>query len=130
MARPLRIECRGGLYHVASRGPERRDIVRDDDDGRRWTDLLDTVATRRQWRVLAWALMGDHFHLFVRTPEADLSAGMHDLDSGYATGVAEKLSALDTEEYLERRAQRGSGARFRRALRAVPDVPPDDADRL
>ena len=47
-----------------------------------------------------------------------------------ATAVAEKLSALDTEEYLERRAKRGSRARFRRALRAVPDVPPDDADRL
>ena len=47
-----------------------------------------------------------------------------------ATAVAEKLSALDTEEYLERRAKRGSRARFRKALRAVPDVPPDDADRL
>ena len=47
-----------------------------------------------------------------------------------ATAVAEKLSALDTEEYLEGRAKRGSRARFRKALRAVPDVPADDADRL
>jgi len=86
MARPLRIECRDGLYHVTSRGLERRAIARDDDDRERWTDLLDTVATRRRWRVLAWALMGNHFHLFVRTPEANLSAGMHDLNSGYATG--------------------------------------------
>ena len=86
MARPLRIEFPDGLYHVTSRGLERRAIVRDDADRGRWTDLLDTVATRRRWRVLAWALMGNHFHLFVRTPEANLSAGMHDLNSGYATG--------------------------------------------
>ena len=46
------------------------------------------------------------------------------------TALAEKLSALDTEEYLEARAKRASRSRFRKALRAVPDVPPDDADRL
>ena len=86
MARPLRIECRDGLYHVTSRGLERRRIARDDEDRGRWVDLLDTVATRRRWRVLAWALMGNHFHLFVRTPDANLSAGMHDLDSGCASG--------------------------------------------
>ena len=47
-----------------------------------------------------------------------------------ATALAEKLSALDTEEYLETRAKRATKARFRKALHAVPDVPPDDSDRL
>jgi REP element-mobilizing transposase RayT len=86
MARPLRLEFPGAVYHVTSRGIERRAIVRDDRDRARWLDLLDTVATRRRWQVYAFALMGNHLHLFLRTPNANLSAGMHDLNSGYATG--------------------------------------------
>jgi len=85
MARPLRIEIEDGIYHVTSRGLERRAVARDDRDRRRWLKLLGDVAARREWRVLAYALMDNHFHLFVRTPRADLSAGMHDLNSGYAT---------------------------------------------
>ena len=85
MARPLRIEMADGVYHVTSRGLERREIVRDDRDRARWLEMLGEVAARREWRVLAWALMDNHFHLFLRTPRPDLSAGMHDLNSGYAT---------------------------------------------
>jgi putative transposase len=43
------------------------------------------VATRCAWRVFAWTLLDNHFHLYVRTPQANLSAGMHDLNSGYAS---------------------------------------------
>jgi REP element-mobilizing transposase RayT len=86
MARPLRIEMPDGVYHVTSRGLERRPIVLDDQDRRHWAGLLDAVATRRRWRVLAWVLMDNHAHLFLRTPDGDLSAGMHDLNSGYVTG--------------------------------------------
>ena len=85
MARPLRIDIRDGVYHVTSRGLERREIVRDDADRVKWEELLDAVATRCQWQVFAWALMGNHFHLFLRTPDANLSAGMHDLNSGYVS---------------------------------------------
>lgn len=85
MARPLRIEIENGLYHVTSRGWERCAIVKDDEDRREWMKLLDRVAIRCGWRFFAWALMDNHFHLFLRTPNADLSAGMHDLNSGYAT---------------------------------------------
>jgi putative transposase len=86
MTRPLRIDVADGLYHVTSRGWERRTIVRDDGDRQRWLDLLARVAVRRAWRVFAWALMDNHFHLYLRTPEANLSAGMHDLNAGYASG--------------------------------------------
>ena len=86
MARPLRVDVADGVYHVTSRGLERRDVVGTDRDRARWLDLLAEVAARRDWRVLAWALMNNHFHLYLRTPHADLSAGMHDLNSGYATG--------------------------------------------
>jgi REP element-mobilizing transposase RayT len=74
-----------GIYHVTSRGLEQRAIVRDDADRRKWLELLDSVAMRRRWRVFAWALMTNHFHLFLETPDGDLSEGMHDLNSGYAS---------------------------------------------
>jgi REP element-mobilizing transposase RayT len=86
MVRPLRIDIEDGLYHVTSRGWERRAVVRDDRDRQRWLELLDRVAARCGWRVFAWVLMGNHFHLYLRTPQANLSAGMHDLNSGYASG--------------------------------------------
>jgi len=85
MARPLRIDVEDGLYHVTSRGWERRVVVRDDRDRQRWLELLERVATRCGWRVFAWVLMDNHFHLYLRTPQANLSAGMHDLNSGYAS---------------------------------------------
>lgn len=47
-----------------------------------------------------------------------------------STAVAEKLSALLTEEYLSERASRGSRRKFEKALSKVPDVEPDEEDRL
>jgi hypothetical protein len=47
-----------------------------------------------------------------------------------ATAVAEKMSALMTEEYLHERAARGSRAKYEAALAQVPDVEPDENDRL
>ena len=47
-----------------------------------------------------------------------------------ATAVAEKMSALLTEEYLQARAQRGSRVKYDAALAQVPDVAPDERDRL
>lgn len=85
MARPLRIDIENGLYHVTSRGWERRAVVRDDRDRQHWLDLLERVATRCGWRVFAWALLSNHFHLYLRTPQPNLSVGMHDLNSGYAS---------------------------------------------
>lgn len=85
MARPLRIELENGVYHVTCRGWERHVIVDDDRDREKWFQLLDRVVQRFGWRVFAWVLMDNHFHLFFRTPQANLSAGMHDLNSGYAT---------------------------------------------
>ncbi len=60
-------------------------MVRDDDDREKWFKLLDRVVVRFGWRCFAWVLMDNHFHLLLQTPEANLSAGMHDLNSGYAS---------------------------------------------
>jgi len=90
MARPLRIDMPNGIYHVTSRGLERRRIVRDDADREQWINLLDRVATRRHWSIHAWALLDNHLPLFLRCPHGDLSASMHNLNAGYATGFNRK----------------------------------------
>ena len=85
MSRKLRLLIPDGIYHVTTRGLERRDIFCDDQDRSYWLTLLDTVANRRDWRILSWVLMDNHFHIFLRTPHGDLSAGMHDLNAPYVT---------------------------------------------
>jgi putative transposase len=83
MARPLRIELAGGLYHVMSRGNERRAIVRDDADRQRRLDWLERTVETYGWRLHAFVLMTNHEHLFLETPEPNLSAGMHLLNGSY-----------------------------------------------
>lgn len=84
MARPLRIEFAGALYHVTCRGNERRPIFRTNRDRHAFLDFL-AVATRRfHWSVTAWVLMNNHFHLVIQTHEANLSRGMHWLNGSYA----------------------------------------------
>jgi putative transposase len=85
MSRRLRIEIAGGVYHVINRGVDRVNIVRDDRDRKEWFRLFDRVATRCGWRVFAVVLMSNHFHVFLKTPEPNLSTGMHGLESGYVT---------------------------------------------
>ena len=85
MPRRGRIGMAGGLYHVTNRGVDRRDIVSDDEDCRAWFRLFNRVALRCGWRVFAHVLMTNHFHLFLKTPEPNLSSGMHDVESAYAT---------------------------------------------
>src|SRR6266567_1165722 len=84
MARPLRIEFPGALYHVTSRGNERRPIFRSDRDRLDFLDFLGQAARRFGWSVTAWVLMTNHFHLVIQTPEPNLSRGMHWLNGAYA----------------------------------------------
>jgi len=79
MARPLRIEMEHGIYHVTSRGWEKRVLVDSERDRADWLRMLGEVAIRYGWRVFSWVLMTNHFHLFLRTPDPNLSAGMHAL---------------------------------------------------
>lgn len=85
MARPPRIEYPGAIYHVTTRGVEQRAIVADRRDRDRWLEQLHRVVERHRWRMFAFALMDNHFHLFLQTPDANLSVGMRDLSGGYAT---------------------------------------------
>ena len=85
MARPLRIQFAGALYHVMSRGNERRPIVRDDIDRRKRLDWLRRTVETYGWRLHAFCLMTNHEHLFVETPEGNLSAGMQYLGGSYTS---------------------------------------------
>ena len=84
MARPLRIEFPGAIYHVMSRGNARQTVFRDDSDYQRLIKGLETVVGRLGWDLLCFVLMPNHFHLLVRTPRPNLSRGMQPLTSGYA----------------------------------------------
>ena len=63
MARPLRIEFPGALYHITARGNAGQDIFLDARDSQRFLDLLGEVATRCRWRCYAYCLMTNHYHL-------------------------------------------------------------------
>src|SRR5687768_12366325 len=84
MSRPLRLEFPGAIFHVTSRGNERRDIYRDDDDRRRFLGLLARVIKERRWLLHAWVLMANHYHLLIETPEIGLSRGIKWLNQEYA----------------------------------------------
>jgi REP element-mobilizing transposase RayT len=84
MARPLRIEFAGALYHVTSRGNERRPIFRSDRDRRMFLTLLEQAARRFRWSITAYILMTNHFHLVIQTPDPNLSRGMQWLNGTYA----------------------------------------------
>ncbi len=76
MPRSLRIEFPGAFYHVIARGNRRETIFHDDDDRRFFLATLAEACAMTGWRVHAWVLMGNHYHLFIETPEANLVAGM------------------------------------------------------
>ena len=83
MARPLRLELSGGVYHVTSRGDGREDIYLSDADREAWLDVFATVCKRFNWVCHAWCQMTNHYHILVETPEANLAQGMRQLNGVY-----------------------------------------------
>jgi putative transposase len=83
MSRPLRLEFAGALYHVTSRGNERKAIYLNETDSQAFLDLIAQVCERFNWVIHAYCLMTNHYHLLVETPEANLSAGMRQLNGVY-----------------------------------------------
>jgi REP element-mobilizing transposase RayT len=76
MARKLRVEYPGAVYHVMNRGDRREEIFKDDKDRERFLETLGEVCVKTGWQVHAFCLMGNHFHLVVETPQGNLVAGM------------------------------------------------------
>jgi putative transposase len=86
MARPLRIEFDGALYHLTSRGNERKPIFKDLTDRALFLNTLSEVKERFHWLCHAYCLMDNHYHLVIETPDGNLSKGMRQLNGVYTQG--------------------------------------------
>jgi len=83
MARPIRIEYPGALYHVTARGNRKGVIYEDDKDRHAFLEVLFQVVDRNNWLCHAYCLMDTHYHLVIETPDGNLSYGMRNLGGMY-----------------------------------------------
>jgi len=83
MARPLRVEYPGALYHATSRGNAGGNIFRCDKDRLYFLRLLGELIGRFNWLCHGYCLMNDHYHLITETPSGNLSRGMRQLNGIY-----------------------------------------------
>jgi len=83
MARPIRIEYAGAWYHITCRGNERRVIFGDDDDRKSLLEMLEQGLELYRIEVHAYVLMENHFHLILRTCEANLQKFMQRFNTSY-----------------------------------------------
>jgi REP element-mobilizing transposase RayT len=90
MARPLRIEFPGAVYHVTTRGNARTDIFEDNNDRSLFCSVLGQVVKRFNWICHAYCLMSNHYHLLLETPDGNLSAGMRQLNGIYTQAFNRK----------------------------------------
>jgi putative transposase len=90
VARPIRIEYDGAVYHVTSRGNARKRIYRDDTDRLKFLDLLREVNQKYNWLCHAYCLMDNHYHLIIETPDGNLSKGMRQLNGLYTQSYNKK----------------------------------------
>ncbi|HET8576757.1 MAG TPA: transposase [Methylomirabilota bacterium] len=83
MARPLRLQFPGGIYHVTARGNEQQPIFLDDVDCTGFLRVLGSVVERYHVLCHAYCLMNNHYHLLVETPDGNLSHAMRQLNGVY-----------------------------------------------
>ena len=83
MARSLRIEYPGALYHITSRGDGQENIFLSDDDRAFFITHLSEICARCGWLCYAFCLMSNHYHLLIETPQENLSKGMQLLNGIY-----------------------------------------------
>jgi putative transposase len=76
MARKLRIQYPGAIYHVMNRGDRREPVFADDQDRQRFLETLGETCQKTRWQVHAYCLMKNHFHLVIETPQPNLVTGM------------------------------------------------------
>lgn len=83
MARPVRIEYPGAYYYLSAKGIEGEAVFKDVKDRQEFLTILSEVIARMQWEVYAYNLLADSFQLLVKTPKANLSKGMRQLNGVY-----------------------------------------------
>jgi len=83
MSRPLRIEYAGAVYHITSRGNEKKSVFKSDQDRINFLNTLQHVNKRYNWICHAYCLMDNHYHLLIETPDGNLAIGMRQLNGVY-----------------------------------------------
>ena len=87
MARPLRIEYEGAVYHVTARGNERKNIFFSKTDYVKFLQYMTKAKKKFNINFHCYVLMSNHYHLIVETPEANLSRVMHYINGSYTTYI-------------------------------------------
>ncbi|MCM2357752.1 MAG: transposase [Geobacteraceae bacterium] len=94
MARPLRIQYPGAVYHVTCRGNERRSIFQDEDDRKKFLRILSQSLNIYAVKLHAYVLMDNHFHLLVETPLGNLSEFMRHFNITYTSAFNRRHSRV------------------------------------
>lgn len=84
MTRQLRTEFPGALYHIYSRGNNKKMIFLEDADRYKFLNILNKALRKCNYLCYGYCIMGTHFHLMLETPDGNISRGMHILHSTYA----------------------------------------------
>ena len=116
MARPLRIEYPGAVYHVTARGNARQPIFRDAQDRRLFLSTLDHVSARYGWLCHAYCLMTNHYHLLIETTRPTLSRGMRQLNGVYTQAFNRRHGRVGHLFHTGTPAGRGEGGKGVRNL--------------
>jgi putative transposase len=103
MGRPRRIEVPGGYYHLHTRGNDRQAIYFGNWSGRLFVRELERASLRHGWRILAYCLMTNHYHLVLQVGEGGFSHGMCELNGRFA----------QISNWMNKRSNHLFGARFR-----------------
>jgi putative transposase len=115
MPRPLREFASGAYYHLVTRGVNGRATFLDDDDRRRFLALMSLAARRSAWKVHAWCLMTNHYHLLIEATTGEVSDGLRLLNGRYAQFFNERhdrrghlwgdrfrVTRVESDDHLER----------------------------
>lgn len=98
MARNLRVQYAGALYHVMNRGDHREPIFRSNKDRELFLKTLGEAPAKTDWQVHAWCLMRNHLHLVIEAPRANLVAGMKWLRGTYTLRFNHRQGTLGADE--------------------------------
>lgn len=90
MARPLRIRFQGTWYHVMNRGAARREVFPSREDVTDFVNLLGEIVEGFPVEIHGYCVMGGHYHVLLRTPEAILDCAMRHLDGVYTRGFHQR----------------------------------------
>jgi len=94
MARPLRIQYPGALYHITARGNAKGNIFLNKDDFNDFLTILCQVTKRYHLLLHCYCLMHNHYHLLLETPEGNLSQGIRQLNGTYTQHINKKYQSV------------------------------------